>query len=116
MKHSSLVISVTESGDFEVNIHGVEANLFTMLGACEYAKNWIMQSIQQEKQGEHTQDKIEGDCKTEDSAYTDTITVSKQEAIDALLVARQTLEQRLQIIVRADDRAQFMIPRNLSSL
>lgn len=116
MKHSSLVISVTEAGDFEVNIHGVEANLFTMLGACEYAKNWLMQTIQKEKGDEHTQYNPTGDCKTNEDAYTDCITVSKQEAMNALLEARQTLEQRLQTIVRADDRAQFMIPRNLSSL
>lgn len=116
MNSSSLIVTVTDKGAFEINVRGDDVNMMTLLGACEYAKNWLMEEIRNEKEDEYTQDNRRGDCKTQDSAYTDTITVSKQEAMNALLDARQTLEQRLQAIVRADDRAVFQIPRQLSSL
>lgn len=105
-----------DAGDFDVSIQGDESQLITMLGGCEYAKQWLMSQIMARQSGAYQRDTMVPHCAPTETPYTKARTVSKHEAMNEYLAARDVLDQRLQTIVRADERATFEIPEYFSNL
>lgn len=110
--NSQLIITVG-NGAFDVELRGRDDQLIEVLGGIEYAKNWLMQEILRRQNDPYCRRRCDN-CEEAQSAYNKTTTVSKQEAMNAYLEARAILEQRLQQIVRADDRATFELPAFIS--
>lgn len=106
MKTAILSVTIDEKNSVEVRFDGEIALEVPMLWALAIAKEWMIDKIRDDQNVAQA-----GKQKEEQTEKQ----VTKSEALGVYLDARNTIEQRLQIIARSSDSQTFRIDPELLS-
>ena len=107
MKQAILSVTVNEQNSVEVRFQGEPQFQIPMLWALEFAKQYMVDTIKA------TQTYSVGWQKA--AAEDQEREVTKSEAVGLYLDARKKLEERLQAIVRSDEKQTFTVNDSLLS-